>query len=144
MANRASRLSAPWVQSLNAIETEFYGNTKVIEAWRVIVDHLYSAEANDSAQVDRWNEKLGDLVNELLFEMGKSLGYHFDKVTLKRNAYYPRGWGEIELEQHAIRKKFLEVLDGKRDRKSTRLNSSHITISYAVFCLKKKKNRMIP
>src|SRR5437667_6310048 len=29
------------------------------------------------------------------------------------------------------------------DRKSTRLNSSHITISYAVFCLKKKKNRQI-
>src|SRR6266540_2715802 len=28
-----------------------------------------------------------------------------------------------------------------RDRKSTRLNSSHITISYAVFCLKKKKRR---
>src|SRR5437773_6881816 len=27
------------------------------------------------------------------------------------------------------------------DRKSTRLNSSHITISYAVFCLKKKRNR---
>src|SRR5437667_4363008 len=27
---------------------------------------------------------------------------------------------------------------GRRDRKSTRLNSSHITISYAVFCLKKK------
>src|SRR5471032_1957071 len=28
-----------------------------------------------------------------------------------------------------------------RDRKSTRLNSSHITISYAVFCLKKKKRQ---
>src|SRR5438477_8365965 len=27
------------------------------------------------------------------------------------------------------------------DRKSTRLNSSHMSISYAVFCLKKKKNR---
>src|SRR6266496_5981007 len=27
------------------------------------------------------------------------------------------------------------------DRKSTRLNSSHVEISYAVFCLKKKKNR---
>src|SRR5262245_64550011 len=27
-----------------------------------------------------------------------------------------------------------------RDRKSTRLNSSHLGISYAVFCLKKKKN----
>src|SRR6266566_6269450 len=29
---------------------------------------------------------------------------------------------------------------GRRDRKSTRLNSSHLVISYAVFCLKKKKN----
>src|SRR5690606_39674845 len=28
---------------------------------------------------------------------------------------------------------------GSRDRKSTRLNSSHVKISYAVFCLKKKK-----
>src|SRR5256886_10059848 len=30
--------------------------------------------------------------------------------------------------------------DSNRDRKSTRLNSSHSQISYAVFCLKKKKN----
>src|SRR3712207_7137310 len=30
-----------------------------------------------------------------------------------------------------------------RDRKSTRLNSSHANISYAVFCLKKKKNNKI-
>src|SRR6202048_2716929 len=28
------------------------------------------------------------------------------------------------------------------DRKSTRLNSSHVSISYAVFCLKKKKDRL--
>src|SRR4051794_41755912 len=34
--------------------------------------------------------------------------------------------------------------DGRRraDRKSTRLNSSHPSISYAVFCLKKKKNKI--
>src|SRR5436305_4696239 len=30
-----------------------------------------------------------------------------------------------------------------RDRKSTRLNSSHVEISYAVFCLKKKKKKII-
>src|SRR5437899_158598 len=30
---------------------------------------------------------------------------------------------------------------GRRDRKSTRLNSSHLGISYAVFCLKKKKQQ---
>src|SRR6266513_4655560 len=29
-----------------------------------------------------------------------------------------------------------------RDRKSTRLNSSHVSISYDVFCLKKKKNKI--
>src|SRR5436305_10822446 len=32
---------------------------------------------------------------------------------------------------------------GRRDRKSTRLNSSHVRISYAVFCLKKKKKKKI-
>src|SRR5690625_5294264 len=31
---------------------------------------------------------------------------------------------------------------GPRDRKSTRLNSSHVAISYAVFCLKKKKSKI--
>src|SRR5207248_11230266 len=38
-----------------------------------------------------------------------------------------------------------EIVDARdspeRDRKSTRLNSSHRTISYAVFCLKKKKKK---
>src|SRR5690606_15007365 len=33
----------------------------------------------------------------------------------------------------------LAVLSPSKDRKSTRLNSSHVKISYAVFCLKKKK-----
>src|SRR5260221_5303310 len=34
--------------------------------------------------------------------------------------------------------------DGLLDRKSTRLNSSHTVISYAVFCLKKKKTKTTP
>src|SRR5256885_11412266 len=32
--------------------------------------------------------------------------------------------------------------DRRADRKSTRLNSSHLVISYAVFCLKKKKTKI--
>src|SRR5256885_7464442 len=36
--------------------------------------------------------------------------------------------------------KCAERYEQKIDRKSTRLNSSHLVISYAVFCLKKKKN----
>src|SRR5258707_5852910 len=35
------------------------------------------------------------------------------------------------------------VLENEPDRKSTRLNSSHANISYAVFCLKKKKSKLI-
>src|SRR5256884_2213830 len=38
--------------------------------------------------------------------------------------------------------KLLYILMSERDRKSTRLNSSHGYISYAVFCLKKKKKTL--
>src|SRR5260221_7286234 len=38
----------------------------------------------------------------------------------------------------------LAGLDPQADRKSTRLNSSHTVISYAVFCLKKKKEAQTP
>src|SRR5699024_11763703 len=45
-------------------------------------------------------------------------------------------------------KHFLRELNNYRktilDRKSTRLNSSHVSISYAVFCLKKKKTKLTP
>src|SRR5690554_7486659 len=36
----------------------------------------------------------------------------------------------------------LELVARIKDRKSTRLNSSHVRISYAVFCLKKKKKKI--
>src|SRR5205807_3067786 len=36
-----------------------------------------------------------------------------------------------------------EVKPNNKDRKSTRLNSSHLVISYAVFCLKKKKKTLL-
>src|SRR2546430_3113572 len=50
--------------------------------------------------------------------------------------------GEKGLSEHA-RKRARAVLRGRdADRKSTRLNSSHSQISYAVFCLKKKKTKI--
>src|SRR2546426_3108450 len=45
--------------------------------------------------------------------------------------------GEVPAEFDAVRDQIAEAL--VKDRKSTRLNSSHLVISYAVFCLKKKK-----
>src|SRR5256885_12251544 len=47
------------------------------------------------------------------------------------------GVGEAgELQQRLVRR---ELAEEREDRKSTRLNSSHLVISYAVFCLKKKQ-----
>src|SRR5690554_7773121 len=37
-----------------------------------------------------------------------------------------------------------KAFEHPQDRKSTRLNSSHVRISYAVFCLKKKKKNKLP
>src|SRR3989442_6779874 len=40
-----------------------------------------------------------------------------------------------------VHRELVDSLGQQRDRKSTRLNSSHVRISYAVFCLKKKIRR---
>src|SRR5256885_8462436 len=40
----------------------------------------------------------------------------------------------------AVEREEVGAVEGEEDRKSTRLNSSHLVISYAVFCLKKKNN----
>src|SRR5437773_4813558 len=50
----------------------------------------------------------------------------------------------IVSERDYARKVILCGRSSSEDRKSTRLNSSHITISYAVFCLKKKKLKRLP
>src|SRR3712207_9011197 len=58
-----------------------------------------------------------------------------------RQALLPdlRGCGSRDGRTRAGRTHPHLVRGGRRDRKSTRLNSSHANISYAVFCLKKKK-----
>src|SRR3990170_2707225 len=60
----------------------------------------------------------------------------FPYTTLFRSAGRSRraGWGWIRRDLPPLR---------PRDRKSTRLNSSHQIISYAVFCLKKKISHML-
>src|SRR5207253_10452281 len=59
-----------------------------------------------------------------------------------------RGAGAMALRVHQVRRQVVDhgkednVQRQRRDRKSTRLNSSHVAISYAVFCLKKKKKNI--
>src|SRR5688572_32515085 len=51
--------------------------------------------------------------------------------------------GHADADTHGRGRSLRPARRGFRDRKSTRLNSSHSQISYAVFCLKKKKNNTI-
>src|SRR5256884_738620 len=67
------------------------------------------------------------------------LGFHAENVVTF-DLSYPKGTADDRLHQaYAEIKQRLESHPG--DRKSTRLNSSHGYISYAVFCLKKKKQQ---
>src|SRR5256885_8475716 len=62
----------------------------------------------------------------------------FPYTTLFRSPVDRRGLGrDLDLVDHVAQHLVPPLRAG--DRKSTRLNSSHLVISYAVFCLKKKK-----
>src|SRR3989454_302185 len=90
--------------------------------------------------------RVGDLIREVKRQIG----------SLQRQAGKARRYKQLMLEmQHLdtqLARHQFDVLQAEiaerqaaveklRDRKSTRLNSSHLVISYAVFCLKKKKRR---
>src|SRR5207249_10580778 len=62
---------------------------------------------------------------------------------LIRQALLRGGDVEVDAEAGAVPDVDEAVFDDWVDRKSTRLNSSHVSISYAVFCLKKKNNNNI-
>ena len=78
-------------------------------AWKELLDLFTNYRATPSPE-----EKSRELTAELLLAMGKCLGYEFDRVHLKKGAYYPEGLGNVEQEQHALRRGVLELLEGKR------------------------------
>jgi hypothetical protein len=113
MATRASNLAPQHVEALNLVETEFSSGGKedkaVISAWKLYLSHL-----NDqNYPLESWGARRADLLVDLLYEMSQALGYGHDKAAIKAGSYYPRGYGTIEDEQHAIREGLLEVLAGR-------------------------------
>src|SRR5256885_7048105 len=62
--------------------------------------------------------------------------------TLQKVSYLETLWSARQPYKSAARNSAgSDRSRGRQDRKSTRLNSSHLVISYAVFCLKKKTRR---
>src|SRR5262245_50087701 len=98
------------------------------------------ARRDDAAGVDRQprrpvrrslhlaQHRIERLVPSLLVALG-------DQFVVDRSNQFEAAQSDHRLAHHVAR-------HGLRDRKSTRLNSSHLGISYAVFCLKKKKKQI--
>src|SRR5256885_9557718 len=62
----------------------------------------------------------------------------FRSPTIRARARCPAGTGALQPPNGEARWSYVQV--ALQDRKSTRLNSSHLVISYAVFCLKNKRH----
>src|SRR5690348_18035426 len=72
---------------------------------------------------------------------GKVAGYAYASLYRTRPAYRFTVENSVYVAPELHRRGIGKIL---LDRKSTRLNSSHPSISYAVFCLKKKKTKKTP
>lgn len=121
MATRGNKISLEHVQALNSIEL-FFDNPNedkdIVEKWNEYLDHLVGQNLKQedkdySAKLSAWIEKSDDLLAELLQIMGKSLGYDFDKVKIKRGIYVPRSHGEEMADQFIIRKGLVNILSSK-------------------------------
>ena len=126
MATRGSVLSWAHVEALNRIDLEFSDGKKfekVIKAWKEYFDNL-SQKAQTPEKMAVWTEKNEDLLANLLYEMGHSLGFKFDTVLIKRNVYSPVGHVKMELEQEQIRNSMLEILSGNKGFPITLISDS--------------------
>src|SRR5438105_10167248 len=70
-------------------------------------------------------------MDDLIGEVARKTVKSWPDLAVGTRTARPKAWGALA--GHGV--------TALRDRKSTRLNSSHEWISYAVFCLKKKKNQ---
>src|SRR5947199_6345269 len=90
--------------------------------------------------VERADERRGEAAGRAEAGAGREVGERGDLDLRRAQPHHP---------QRLADDRVADVVDGRRvldvgvDRKSTRLNSSHLGISYAVFCLKKKRKKEV-
>ncbi len=116
MATRGNPLSRDHVEALNLIDIEFSDNNfkKISERWKEYFDNLCQNPEKEE-QIVVWRARNEEFLTNLLDEMGKSLGYKFDKVLLKRGIYFPRGHEQMEMEYQIIRKGMVDIMMGEKE-----------------------------
>src|SRR5438309_6784022 len=113
MTTRIDDSVSPLIESRDDLLSVFAGGEKPSAEWRIGTEHEKFVYRLDDHRAPSWDEPGG--IRDLLLGLTEF------------------GWEPVLENGKVI------ALKGVEDRKSTRLNSSHSSISYAVFCLKKKK-----
>src|SRR3989454_4489476 len=112
----------------------------------MVASPVGSAQSNSTARISQQVPSLRRNLRELEM-LGQGVGRGRSFRTGDRHRYGGRKKGARVLPRPRLAQKGLRAgrhrffVDYASDRKSTRLNSSHLVISYAVFCLKKKKKK---
>src|SRR5690554_1304992 len=111
--------------ALGLLATQLMSNKEVPEKNQLPMGDFVSGISEVDLQRDyrQVGETIAEVVSESMDDLDSLTSMQNDALATLGNAFT----------------RFKIDLD-EQDRKSTRLNSSHVRISYAVFCLKKKKN----
>lgn len=126
MATRGMPLSIEHIRALNTIDLVFseerniFGkikkNDQEAEArikWKDYLDHL-GRYPKDSTEIENdlrsWTTDSDDKLADLLQVMGNSLKYHYDLDLIKKRAYYPKRYQDIDIQNEILRLGVINLL----------------------------------
>ncbi|MCH8863504.1 MAG: hypothetical protein IID51_13505 [Proteobacteria bacterium] len=132
MGTRRAVMSPEHVQALNLIEIEYADEPKVVGRWHDLLQHFadpqpkqedetvtdeMTQEAKSVCQSKfdlRLSNERQKLLAKLLQEMGKKQGFDLEQFDISEGGYYPVGFENIDLQQQAIRRFFVDIYLGNR------------------------------
>src|SRR5690625_1579885 len=132
------------VYGLGADATNEQAVRKIFQAKKRPEDNPLIAHVATKGQLEMLVKDIPSFVHQLIdaFSPGPLTYVLKSSDKCARNVTAGLATVAVRIPNHPVALKLLKVCDlpiaAPRDRKSTRLNSSHVAISYAVFCLKKK------
>ena len=113
MRTRGARLSAEHVGALNAIQLEYHGRERILDAYRRYIEHLGVPLPPVAEQYAYFNQR-EDRFLDLIASIAQDLDYQFDKRNLERLSYAPQAWGDYESLQRENMTLLWQLLAGHR------------------------------
>jgi hypothetical protein len=132
MRTRRTPVYPEHVGALNLIELEFAKDPDVMDAWRVLFKHFGTTHPRrddeaitpamdneekgrrDARFFNRLNDERHSALTRLLHSMAKALRFQVEQLEIFEGGYTPQGWYDVEVEQTAVRRFFLDLGMGRR------------------------------